>query len=71
MESTTNRTPIYPDCERTGMNSLGLATVYIAPKSNPHPRQKPSHPRPHRGGTPLFWLMGPTVPSYILFCASD
>ena len=23
----------------------------------------------HGGGTPLFWLMGPTVPSYISFCA--
>jgi hypothetical protein len=25
----------------------------------------------HRGCAPLFWLMGPTVSSYILFCASD
>ena len=24
-----------------------------------------------RGGTPLFWVMGPTVPSYILFCTPD
>lgn len=24
-----------------------------------------------RGGTPLFWVMEPTVPSYILFCTPD
>jgi len=53
------------------MNSLGLVTVYLAPnKYPPHP-SKTYLTRPHRGGTPLFWRMGPTVPSYILFCASS
>jgi hypothetical protein len=29
-----------------------LATVYLAPRNTPHPLQKPSQTRPHRGGTP-------------------
>jgi hypothetical protein len=40
IESTTNHTPIYPDCEQTGMNSLELATVYLAPKVLPPPPAK-------------------------------
>ena len=34
------------------------------------PLQKPTQRDLTGGGTPLFWLMGPTVPSYILFCTS-
>jgi len=40
IESTTNHTPIYPDCERTGTNSSELAAVYLAPKSTPPPPSK-------------------------------
>ena len=50
--------------------SRELVTDCLAPnKYPPHPLQKTYPTGPHRGGTPLFWLMGPTVPSYILFCA--
>jgi len=53
-------------------SSRELVTDCLAPnKYPPHPLQKTYPTRPHRGGTPLFWLMGPTVPSYILFCASN
>jgi hypothetical protein len=47
----------------------GLATADLAPNSTPPP-SKTYPARPHRSGTPQFWLMGPTVPSYILLCAS-
>ena len=40
IESTTNNTPICPDCERTGTNSSELGTVCLAPKVAPPPPVK-------------------------------
>lgn len=38
---------------------------------HPHPPIKFSLEAPHRGGTPHFRQMGPTLPPYIRFCAFD
>ena len=55
IESTTNNTPIYPDCERTGINSLELGTVYLAPKVTPPPPFKKPIQRDPTGAVPPYF----------------
>ena len=50
--------------------SRELVTDCLAPnKYPPTPFKIPTQRDPTGVVPPLFWLMGPTVPSYILFCA--
>ena len=87
MESTTNHTPIYPDCEQTGMNSLGLVTVYLAPNKYPPPPSKPLLKQTPPGWYPPIlvdgthssflhtilrvWLAGLAAPASLFKCCQN